>query len=91
MLFNHCNDSALWWDLDWTIQSYLILSYEFEYWLFTSSKFHVGGGQIFIAYLCIHVNKVIKDEVLLTVGCPIFPLFYIDSNPNNPVVILLSR
>jgi hypothetical protein len=22
---------------------------------------------------------VIKDEVLITVGCPIFPLFYIDS------------
>ena len=24
---NHCNDSAPCWDLDWTIQSYLILSY----------------------------------------------------------------
>jgi len=28
-LFNikHCNDSAPCWDLDWTIKSYLILSY----------------------------------------------------------------
>ena len=25
------------------------------------------------------VNRFIKDEVLLTVGCPIFPPFYIDS------------
>ena len=24
---NHCNDSAPCWDLDWTIKSYLILSY----------------------------------------------------------------
>ena len=24
---NHCNDSAPCWDIDWTIQSYLILSY----------------------------------------------------------------
>jgi hypothetical protein len=24
-------------------------------------------------------NKLLKDEVLLTVGCPIFPPFYIDS------------
>ena len=24
---NHCNDAAPCWDLDWTIQSYLILSY----------------------------------------------------------------
>ena len=25
---NHCNDSAPCWDLDWTIKSYLILSYK---------------------------------------------------------------
>jgi hypothetical protein len=27
---------------------------------------------------CIY-NDIIKDDVLLTVGCPIFPPFYIDS------------
>jgi hypothetical protein len=45
-------------------------------WLFTSSKCHMGGGRnirrgktpdgcIFIAYLCIHVNKVIQCVVVV--------------------------
>ena len=64
---NHCNDSAPCWDLDWTIQSYLILSCTHEIFTIVSTistsahilkvqitliKIFYGGYTIYTLILC---------------------------------------